>query len=154
MTTSPLRSKDFWAGALYVAFGLAAAWVARDYRFGTASRMGSGYFPTVLGCILAAIGAASMLRSFVRPGAMLEEFRLKPLLFIIAGTLAFALLLGGAGFPLALAVTVLVGAMASRHFRLDAKALAGLAAFVAVCTLVFVKGLGLPLPLVGYWFWR
>jgi hypothetical protein len=152
MTTSPLRTKDVWAGALYVAFGVVALWVARDYRFGTASRMGAGYFPVVLGGLLAAIGVVSMLRSFVRPGAALEAFTLKPLLFVVVGTLAFALLVGGAGFPLALAATVLIGAMASQQFRLGVKPLAGLVLFVAVCALVFVRLLGLPLPLVGHWF--
>ncbi len=43
--------KDFWTGVIYVGFGAAAWWIARDYSFGTASRMGPGYFPTVLAAI-------------------------------------------------------------------------------------------------------
>ena len=48
--------KDFWTGVLYFSFGAVAFWVARDYSFGTASRMGAGYFPTVLSGLLMFFG--------------------------------------------------------------------------------------------------
>jgi zinc transporter ZupT len=47
---------------------------------------------------------------------------------------------------------VLVSASASNEFRLDGKAFAGLVALIAFCILVFVKGLGVPMPIVGSWF--
>jgi len=45
-------TKDFWAGALLIATGGIAIFIARDYTFGNALRMGPGYFPIVLGAIL------------------------------------------------------------------------------------------------------
>ncbi|MDQ5849969.1 MAG: tripartite tricarboxylate transporter TctB family protein [Pseudomonadota bacterium] len=48
--------KDFLAGLVFLAFGAAAVYFAREYPLGTPMRMGSGYFPTVLGWILGAFG--------------------------------------------------------------------------------------------------
>ena len=45
-------NKDVWAGAMLAGIGAAALLVARDYRFGSALRMGPGFFPTVLSWIL------------------------------------------------------------------------------------------------------
>jgi hypothetical protein len=59
------NQKDFWAGLMFVAFGLAFAIVARNYQMGTAVRMGPAYFPTVLGGLMAALGLIIFLRSFV-----------------------------------------------------------------------------------------
>ena len=42
--------------AMLVAIGAAAMLIARNYAFGTALRMGPGYFPTVLGGILILFG--------------------------------------------------------------------------------------------------
>jgi hypothetical protein len=67
------RSRDFWAGALYVATALAAFWIARDYRLGTAARMGTGYFPMLVAGVLLAIGIASILRGLLRPGALEQK---------------------------------------------------------------------------------
>ena len=37
--------KDFWAGLVYIAFGVAAILIALKYPVGSAGRMGPGYFP-------------------------------------------------------------------------------------------------------------
>jgi len=59
------NGKDFWAGVMFVAFGLAFMWKAQDYAMGTSVRMGPAYFPTVLGGLLAVLGAAVLFRAFV-----------------------------------------------------------------------------------------
>ena len=48
------NQKDFGAGVLYLAFGAVGFYIARDYGMGQASRMGPGYFPTVLSGLLMA----------------------------------------------------------------------------------------------------
>jgi hypothetical protein len=58
------NQKDFWAGLMFLAFGLAFAIVARNYQMGTAVRMGPAYFPTVLGALMALLGAIVLVRSF------------------------------------------------------------------------------------------
>jgi len=58
------NGKDFWAGLMFIAFGLAFMIVARNYAMGNAVRMGPAYFPTVLGGMLAVLGAAIFFRGF------------------------------------------------------------------------------------------
>jgi len=59
------NGKDFWAGLMFMAFGLGFMIVANNYAMGTAVRMGPAYFPTVLGGMLAVLGAAIFFRAFV-----------------------------------------------------------------------------------------
>jgi hypothetical protein len=59
------NGKDFWAGLMFVAFGLGFMLVARNYAMGNAVRMGPAYFPTVLGGMLAVLGAVIFFRSFI-----------------------------------------------------------------------------------------
>jgi putative tricarboxylic transport membrane protein len=143
--------KDFWSGLLYMFFGLAAVIIARDLDMGTALRMGPAYFPTVLGWLLAAIGAISVARGFLTRGDPLHGLALKPLLIIVGATLLFGFIVRQAGLAVALPVLVLFSAIGSRRFRWAPTLLlaAGLTLF---CVLVFLKGLGVPLPIVGEWF--
>ena len=143
--------KDFWAGIIYLAIGLAALTIAQDYRMGTAIKMGPGYFPTVLGGLLAFIGALSLTRSFISPGEPLGTFAWKGLLLVVAGTILTGYLIRHAGIVIALPVLVLVTAYASIRFRWGS-ALALAAGLTVFCALVFVTALGLPVPLLGTWF--
>jgi hypothetical protein len=59
------NGKDFWAGLMFMAFGLGFMIVATNYAMGTAVRMGPAYFPTVLGGMLAVLGAVIFFRAFV-----------------------------------------------------------------------------------------
>ena len=59
------NGKDFWAGLMFIGFGLGFMIVANNYAMGTAVRMGPAYFPTVLGGMLAVLGAAVFFRAFV-----------------------------------------------------------------------------------------
>ncbi|HKW38716.1 MAG TPA: tripartite tricarboxylate transporter TctB family protein [Burkholderiales bacterium] len=59
------NGKDFWAGLMFVAFGLAFMIVAQNYSMGTAVRMGPAYFPTVLGGMLAVLGGFILFNGFV-----------------------------------------------------------------------------------------
>jgi hypothetical protein len=146
-----LQKKDFWAGMLYVAFGAAAFWIGRDYPMGTAGRMGAGYFPAVLSVILVLIGLLSAARAFAQEGEVVGTIAWKPLALVVGSTALFGLLLPTVGLVIALTVLILTSAFASQHFRFDPKAAVGLIILVAFCTLVFVKALGVPMPLVGSW---
>lgn len=144
-------SKDFWTGVIYIVFGVSAIFIARDYSMGTGGKMGPAYFPTVLGGLLAVIGAIAMARSFVVPGAAITRFAFKGLVLICVPVLLFGIIVRGAGLAVALPLLVVISAAASVRFRWRATVLiaAGLTIF---CVLVFVKGLGIPLPVVGPWF--
>jgi Tripartite tricarboxylate transporter TctB family len=143
--------KDFWTGAIFTGLGVATVAIARGYPMGTATRMGPGYFPTVLGAMLAVIGLIAIVRSFLQSGAPIKGFAWKPLILVLGATVLFGLLVREAGLALALVIMVMVSAFASVMFRwVPSVALAvGLAAFSVI---VFVKALGLPMPALGSWF--
>ena len=50
------NNKDVWAGVMLITIGAAAILVARNYPFGTALRMGPGFFPVILGGLLIVFG--------------------------------------------------------------------------------------------------
>ncbi len=90
--------KDFFAGLMYLVIGGAFAWGATGYTVGKASRMGPGYFPLLLGSILALIGAFVLFKSMVvdtEDGEKVGSIAWKPLGYIIGSNLAFGILLGG-----------------------------------------------------------
>jgi len=147
------NTRDFWTGIIYVAVGASAVLFAHDYGLGTAFRMGPGYFPTVLGGLLALIGLVSLGRAALRAGDPLPPLRLKGLLAVTAATLAFGALVRGAGLIVALPVLVLASAGASARFRWG-PALVLAAGLTVFSVAVFLKGLGVPLPIVGPWLAR
>jgi hypothetical protein len=147
------NQKDLGAGVLYVAFGAVGFFIARDYGMGQASRMGPGYFPTVLSTLLMTFGAAAIIRSFFskEPGN-LEGFAWKQALLVCGATALFGALLIPAGLIIALIALCLVSAAGSHYFKFEWRAVGALILLVVFCGLVFVKGLGVPMPLFGTWF--
>jgi hypothetical protein len=145
------NAKDFWTGLIYVFFGATAILVARDYGMGTAVKMGPAYFPTILGGLLVGIGVISVIRSFIIPGAPIAAFAFKGLILVSVSALVFGFLVRRAGLAVALPLLVIISAYASTRFRWRPTLLiaAGLTVF---CALVFLKGLGIPLPIIGPWF--
>ncbi|MGB7947935.1 MAG: tripartite tricarboxylate transporter TctB family protein [Candidatus Binatia bacterium] len=144
-------SKDFWAGILYIFFGLTAMIVARDYDMGTALKMGPAYFPTILGGLLAAIGAIAVIRSFIVTGTPIGKFTFKGLILVIVSVILFGFLVRGVGLVVALPLLIIISSSASMRFRWRTTLLMAVVLTV-FCVLVFVKGLGIPLPIVGPWF--
>ena len=145
--------KDFWTGIIYVLFGAGAFFIARDYTMGKALKMGPGYFPTILSVLLVLIGIVSLIRSFAREGTPVDRFTLKGLAAVLAATVLFGLLLRGGGLIIALPMLVVVSALASSRFRWRQSLLLA-AGLTLACTLIFLKGLGVPIPMVGSWFGR
>ena len=143
--------KDVMAGLIYIAFGGLMVWGALGYRLGTAGDMGPGYFPRVLAVILIMLGLVSLVRGFLVRGQKIGGMSWKPLVMVLASSVLFGALLERAGLVVALAVLVLVSASASKKFRFDWRALIGLAALIAFCIICFVKGLGVPMPILGSW---
>ena len=143
--------KDFYAGLMYAAIGLAAILIARDYNMGTSVRMGPGYFPTLLGALLIIIGTLSMIRAFLRQGESIATFYWKEIFLVLGSVVLFGLLVRGAGLVPSLILLVLVSAWASEKFQIKSAVLLAILTSV-FSALVFVKGLGLPFSIIGPWF--
>ena len=152
--------KDFFAGLMFMAVGGSFAWGATSYTVGTGARMGPGYFPLLLGIVLALLGAFILFESMVvdtEDGEKIGAFAWKPLGFIIGANLIFGLLLGGlpsVGIPAMGLIVAIVGltfvAMLASEFCIKRAVI--LSAILAVGSyFVFVKMLGLTFQ-VWPWF--
>lgn len=145
-----LGAKDFWAGAVLIAIGIAAVLVARDYPLGTMFRMGPGYFPTLLGALLVLFGMHLLVRGLRSAERIEPGWSLRALIVLPLSLALFGFLMDRAGLLPALAVLVLGSAAAGREFKLTEVVL--LAAFlIAFAVAVFVWALGLPYPVL---VWR
>lgn len=90
--------KDFFSGLMFTAVGVGFAWGAAGYNVGTGARMGPGYFPLMLGIVLAILGGIIMFKALVvetEDGDKIGAFAWKPLLYIISANLLFGVMLGG-----------------------------------------------------------
>jgi Tripartite tricarboxylate transporter TctB family len=138
--------KDFWAGLIFVAIGGGFVLLAQQYRLGDMHRMGPAMFPTLVGTLLAALGALMALRAFALDGPPVPHFEARPIIVSLLAIVLFGIALQWLGLVAAVAVLVLIGANAARDVRqLDNLALAAVMIIFSVA--VFVWLLGLPLPL-------
>jgi len=138
--------KDFWAGLLFIVFGLFFMIGGRNYRLGSAARMGPAYFPTMLGGLLAVIGGFVLLRSLVAKGGKVAAMPVRLLFLITLSLLGFGYLLQPIGLVLALALLIVLSAWAGHEFRLREVLLLSVV-LIILSVGVFAKGLGLPFPL-------
>jgi len=153
MKSDLLANRDFLAGLVFVLIGVLAVVVAaRDYPMGTAMRMGSGYFPTVLGVILVLLGAWVMARGLRSGEPVKGAWRWKPLAFVVLAFLLFGFLMPRLGLVPALAAAILASAFGGREFRTkEALVLAAvMSALTAVVLLVVLK---MPYPLIAGVLW-
>jgi hypothetical protein len=121
--------KDFFSGLLFVCVGVAFAWGATTYNVGEGARMGPGYFPLMLGIVLAIIGAVVLFTSLVvevEGGEKIGKWAWRPLFFIILANLMFGILLAGLpsiklpgmGMIAAIYGLVIIASMADGHFHI------------------------------------
>lgn len=141
--------KNFWLGVIYLGIGSGIVLQARDYAFGSTVRMGAGFLPTILGALFVLLGLLSIVRSITEPGGAIGAIAWKPLALVVGGTILFGVLLRPVGLLVALPALVIVSASASQHFRFDWKATVALVALIVFCSLLFIKGLGVSMPLIG-----
>jgi Tripartite tricarboxylate transporter TctB family len=141
-----ITSKDFLAGNLYLAFGLAGLWLGRTLEVGTASAMEAGYFPRLVCMLLVAIGAALAVLALLRGGEAPERGRLRPFIFVTLSCLAFALLLRPLGLVLTLLISTVLARCAGGNLRPLALLLLCLILIVANVG-IFVIALKMPIPL-------
>ena len=143
-------SKDFWSGVIFLGVGVAFALFGRHYPMGTTMRMGPGYFPALLAGLLALIGLALIVRSFLQPGPSVGRLAFSKLVLVTLSSVLFALSLRRLGLAAALILLVVVSAYASKRFRWPVALLLAVALAVG-SSIIFVRLLGLPIPIRGAW---
>lgn len=138
--------KDFYAGLMFVGFGIFAIYEAQQYDMGVIERMGPGYFPTILGVVLLCLGLAVFVRSFFSGVTTKIRIDLRPIVLVLSGVVAFGLLLEIAGLVIAAFALITLACLGSWEFRLR-DTLIMFVVLVAFCTAVFYYGLEVSFPL-------
>jgi predicted outer membrane lipoprotein len=90
--------KDFFSGLMFAIIGGGFAWGATSYSVGTGARMGPGYFPLLLGILLAVLGAFTIFYSLVEhteDGDKVGKFVWRPIVYVLGANVAFGILLAG-----------------------------------------------------------
>jgi hypothetical protein len=139
--------KDFWAGVLFaVVGGFACIYAGIHYNIGTAQRMGPGYFPLVVGGIVAVLSLVLIAQSLRIEGPPLPSFSWRPVLFVLGSGIAYGYLLKPLGLVIATLLVVLVTAAGGHEFRWKESVVLAVA-LAAFSVGIFVYALGLPFPL-------
>ena len=139
---------DFWAGLMFIGFGAAAIFIARDYPFGSTMRMGPGYFPTAIGGCLIVLGAVVSAISLKVPGVAIGPWPWRAIALMSTAFVLFAWGMQHLGFLPSLAILIVVSTFSTPHFRWKEMALE-IVVLLAGSWAVFIYGLELPFPLWG-----
>ena len=121
--------KDFFSGVMFAVVGVAFAWGATTYNVGNGARMGPGYFPLMLGILMAIIGAVIMFTGLTvetEDGEPVGKWAWKQVVYILGANLAFGVLLGGLpsigvpamGMIIAIYALVIISSLAGSEFNL------------------------------------
>ncbi len=90
--------KDFFSGLMFLVVGTAFAVGAYSYTMGEGAKMGPGYFPRMLGVLLAMLGVVITFKSLTvatADGEKLGKWAWKPMACILGANVAFGVMLGG-----------------------------------------------------------
>ena len=136
--------KDFWSGLMFCGFAVVGLLAARGYALGAAGKMGPGYFPLLLGGVLALLGVVLIARSIALDGEPLPRFHVLPLAVIAVAVCLFGALIEPFGLVVALAVLAMLSAWAGPQFRwLEAAALTAVLIVFSIGVFVYALGLSL-----------
>ena len=145
------NQRDFGAGVMYMAIGLFFAIVARQDQYGTAAKMGPGYFPFWLGMIMAALGLLILVKSLGAKASIdaIPKFNWKIVGLITGSIVLYGILLPKMGFIVAIFVLVMLASSASREFNWKV-AFINYVVLLCFTYSVFVLGLKLQFPLLPF----
>jgi hypothetical protein len=138
--------KDFWAGALFVAIGIATIILGSRYALGTAARMGPGYFPRILGILLIVLGGILAIRAMRTAGPPVPRFHWRSTLIVLGSVVLFGAIVRSVGVALSTVILIVTASAASHEFRPRESLIVGIV-LAALAVGVFVVGLQLQLPI-------
>jgi hypothetical protein len=136
--------QDIAGGILLTALGLWVAFHSKQYDFGTAARMGPGFFPHILGWLLAVLGVLIALPAFFRHGQKITV-QWGNAAFVLGAIILFAALLRPAGILLATFAAAFVSTLADKDITWLGRVYVSIGV-AAVTWGVFIFGLSMRLP--------
>ena len=141
--------KDFFAGLLYIAGGMATSITSYGFVLGTPQNMGPGFFPFIVSILLVITGLVVLAGSLMSRavGEPIGAWAVRPVLALTVGVILFAAALKPLGIVVAVPLLVLACMMAGPAFSW--RRLVALSVALTVLTwAVFVMLLGLQLPVL------
>jgi putative tricarboxylic transport membrane protein len=145
------NNRDFLAGLVYIGTGIAGWWMALDYPFGSALRMGPGYFPIVLSGMMIAFGIAVLLMGVKNNEKIKGNWSIRAMIMLPLSAVLFGILMEEIGFIPALAVLIPAAAASGRDFKWLEVVLLTIG-LIILSLGIFIWGLGLPYQLIkGVW---
>jgi hypothetical protein len=142
--------RDFWSGLMFLVVGIGFAWGASFYSFGNSARPGPGYFPFGLGVLLAVLGAIVLFKALTvetEDGERIGHFAWRPLIIILFSVGLFGVIIPRLGMLISLPLLVLISSWASDEFSWKATIINAIV-LTLMSWLIFVKGLGLTIPVL------
>ena len=137
-------------GALFILLGLFFVVQSLDIELGTAFRMGPGYFPLVLACVLVLFGLIIVVQSARVEHEGVGPIAWRGLMFILPAPIVFGMTVRGLGFVPALFLAAMIASFASSRMTPLLSVLLS-AVLTLFSVLVFSYGLGLPFRSFGPW---
>ena len=141
--------RDFWSGMMFLLVGAGFAWGATNYSMGTSARPGAGYFPLILSVILTILGAIVLFESLTietEDGEPIGSIAWRPLIVIVLAITVFAILLPRVGMIITIPILTIIVSFAGDEFGWIG-VLVSSVVLTAFSWLIFIKGLGLTIPL-------
>ncbi|HYH40787.1 MAG TPA: tripartite tricarboxylate transporter TctB family protein [Burkholderiales bacterium] len=142
------NNKDFLGGLFMITIGAIAFYMALDYPFGSALRMGPGFFPRVLAGIFMAFGVFVMIRGILSGEKVQGRWGWKPLGFILASLIVFGWTMEHFGLIPALLAMFVIATLGGHEFNWK-EVLVLMVVMSTFAVVVFVYLIGLPYPLWG-----
>lgn len=141
--------RDIASGTALIALGIfVSAYAYATLNLGSPTRMGPGLFPFSLGILLSFLGLLIVIPAFVTPGPM-DAVSWRSILAVTGSILVFAAVVRPLGMVPAIILMIIVACLAEN--KVKPLELLGLLICVPIAAwLVFILGLGVPLPLIRW----
>ncbi len=137
--------QNLGAAVIFTGLALVGLVYGRDLPFGSAAKMGPGFFPTILSLLVLGIGLLNVAMALTIDGPAIERPQWRPLAFVCASMMIFGLAINYIGLALSAALFTFLAAGARPDTRW--REIAVLAVVLAIFSvLLFVYGLGQSMP--------
>ncbi|MDQ2778589.1 MAG: tripartite tricarboxylate transporter TctB family protein [Pseudomonadota bacterium] len=139
---------DLIGGLMLIAIGaFVALYAGTHYQIGQPARMGPGFFPVSLGCILVGLGVIVSLLAFrIKIHALTPPpFRPRPLVAVLGAVLVFSFIVDRLGLVPATIAMTFVATCAETPYNLKRTAILSVSLSL-IAWLIFTVGLQMTLP--------
>ncbi|MCL4773655.1 MAG: tripartite tricarboxylate transporter TctB family protein [Burkholderiaceae bacterium] len=141
------NQRDFWSGVMFLVLGVLFVMFSQAYQLGTPARMGPGFFPTMLGALMALLGLGIGWRALSRSSGKteLEPVGWRELFLVLVSVAVFSATLPYLGMVVSVSLLIAIAALASHEFSWKETAIS-IVVLLVMSDLVFVRGLELQFP--------